>query len=151
MVTSPESPTTFLIGCFRPFLIFARESSSVLMSALRGDVLVVTVTVEVVVTEAGGLPMLRLRFRVDEGVKESSISEAPDGPMDDNEELSLPSSSFCSTVKLASPAAKARIDEVNDDLACRRVKISAFFPMLTVSRAIREVFMRRLHRFNWKT
>lgn len=60
------------------------------MFALRGEVFVATAMVEAVVTVVEGLSMPRLRFRADEGTRASSMSETPDEPMDESEELSLP-------------------------------------------------------------
>lgn len=143
---------TFLAGSFFPFLIFVDDPFSVLIAALRGEVLVsslrLEVSVSVVVVVVVGVDPPRLRFGGVLSMKDgtSSISKGPGEPREDRGELSssLPSSCLTARSTGVSPAANPLMAAAKP-LVFRRATTSAFLPMVAVSRARREVFMRDLH------
>ncbi len=144
---------TFLAGSFFPFLIFADDDDplSVLIAALRGEILVSRLRLEVsvsVVVVVVGVDMPRLRFGGVLSMKDgtSSISKGPGEPREDRGELSSPLPSSCLSTRSpgVSPAANPLMAAANP-LVLRRATTSAFLPMVAVSRARREVFMGDLH------
>ena len=144
MSTSPVSFLTFLAGCFRPFLIRAEVPSSVLILALRGVVLVEASTVEVAVTVVADAAFPCLRFRAIEGARASSISDDWLETREDSEEAPSLSPSRLTLEPTASGAVKALTEAANDRVR-RLVWTSRFLPILAVSRATREVFIRSCH------
>ena len=139
-----------LAGSFFPFLIFAGDPFSVLMAALRGEVLVSSLRLEVSVSVVvvAGVDLPRLRFGGISFTKDgaSSISKGPAEPREDRAELSSSFSSSCLTARSpgVSPAANPLMAAANP-LVLWRATTSEFLPIVAVSRARREVFMRDLH------
>lgn len=145
---------TFLAGSFFPFLIFADDDDDdpfpVLIAALRGGVLVSSLRLEVSVSVVvvAGVDVPRLRFGGVPFMKNgaSSISNGLGEPREDRGELSSSLLSSCLTARSprVSPAANPLMAAANP-LVFRRPTTSAFLPIVAVSRARREVFMRDLH------